>query len=227
MTSLLHLLHLNDPSLPIGSFSHSSGLETYVQEGIVFNKATAKEFAGQQLSQNIHFTDAALTSLAFDAGAKNDLATALDLDALCHASKLPSESRAASYKLGTRLLKIFEMEPSFILPAQFYKKIKTGEALGHYSIAFGLLANAMEATKEATLTAFYYNAATAFVINAVKLIPLGQQDGQEILLSLFPEIEALVQLNVCPDSNRIGYCCSGFDIRCMQHEQLYSRLYMS
>src|ERR1017187_8901652 len=108
MTSLLHLLHLCDPSLPIGSFSHSGGLETYVQERIVFNKATAKEFVRQQLSQNIHFTDAALTSLAFDAGAKNDLAAALELDTLCNATKLPSESRTASFKLGTRLLKIFE-----------------------------------------------------------------------------------------------------------------------
>jgi len=227
MSSLLHLLHLSDPSLPIGSFSHSNGLETYVQEGIVFNKATAKEFVWQQLSQNIHFTDAALTSLAFDAAAKNDLATALKLDALCHASKLASETRTASFKLGTRLLKIFELEPSFTLPAQFHQKIKTGQAQGHYCIAFGLLASAMNARKEESLTGFYYNAATASITNAVKLIPLGQQDGQELLLSLFPKIQELVQWNMAPAIDRIGFCCSGFDIRCMQHEQLYSRIYMS
>ena len=85
----------------------------------------------------------------------------------------------------------------------------------------------MHSGKEETLSAFYYNAATGFVTNAVKLIPLGQQDGQEILMSLFPLMNELVHKNIVADKEMIGYCCAGFDIRSMQHEQLYSRLYMS
>ncbi len=50
---LLNLLHLSDPTLPIGGFSHSAGLETYVQLGIVQNVATAKEFITGMLAQNI------------------------------------------------------------------------------------------------------------------------------------------------------------------------------
>ena len=107
-TSLLHLLHLCDPALPIGGFSHSAGLETYVQEGIIKDKKTAKEFVTQQLSQNICYTDAALVSLAYDAACNNDFQTILDLDETCTAVKLPKEIRLASNKLGTRLLKIFE-----------------------------------------------------------------------------------------------------------------------
>jgi urease accessory protein len=46
-------------------------------------------------------------------------------------------------------------------------------------------------------------------------------------MSLFPLINELVQQSLLPDKDMIGYCCAGFDIRSMQHEQLYSRLYMS
>jgi urease accessory protein len=61
----------------------------------------------------------------------------------------------------------------------------------------------------------------------VKLVPLSQQHGQEILFSLQTLITELVEQNMNPDEEMIGLCCSGFDIRSMQHERLYSRLYMS
>jgi urease accessory protein len=89
-----------------------------------------------------------------------------------------------------------------------------------YSALFGL-------AKSDALTAFYYNAASGFITNCVKLIPLGQQQGQELLFSLKEAIGTLVQQTMNPDPQMIGYCCAGFDIRSMQHERLYSRLYMS
>ncbi len=227
MTSLLHLLHLCDPSLPIGGFSHSAGLESYVQEGIVINNIMAKEFITHQLSQNIYYTDAAMVSLAYDATGNLDFKTILELDELCNAVKLPMETRLASNKLGLRLLKIFEKNDSFVLCNRYLSLILSGMAYGHYCIAFGLIANAIEVNKEETLTAFYYNAAAGFITNAVKLIPLGQQAGQDILMSLFPLINELVEKSLVPDKDLIGYCCPSFDLRCMQHEQLYSRLYMS
>jgi len=226
-TSLLHLLHLCDPALPIGGFSHSAGLETYVQEGIVNNKKSSKEFVIEQLSKNICYTDAALVSLAFDAAANNDFQTILALDETCTAVKLPMEMRLASNKLGIRLLKIFQSNDQFILLNNYKESISAEQAYGHYCIAFGLLAHALNIKKHEAIAGFYYNAAAGFITNAVKLIPLGQQDGQEILMSLFPLIDELVQMSLSPDKNMIGFCCTGFDIRCMQHEQLYSRLYMS
>lgn len=226
-TQLLSLLQLSDPTLPIGGFSHSAGLETYVQQGIVHDKKTATEFIISQLSQNLFYTDAAFVSLAHDAAASSDFETILRLDEECTAVKLPREMRQASQKLGLRLLKIFSPLSCDTGLKNYKSSIEEGLATGHYAIAFGICAMALQVPKLETLSAFLYNAAVGMVINSVKLVPLGQQDGQEILFSLHPLIQQLAAKAMQPDKELIGLCCTGFDIRCMQHEQLYSRLYMS
>jgi urease accessory protein len=225
--ALLSLLHLSDPALPIGGYSHSAGLETYVQSGIVKDAATAKAFVTEMLSKSIHYTDAAFVSLAYDAAGINDLVTLLSLDEECTAVKLPREMREASRKIGWRLIKNFQPLCNNELLNEYAKAVKAQQASGHYCIAFGLLANILNIAEKEALTGFYYNAAAGFITNSVKLIPLSQQHGQEILFSLHPLIEELAEKSLQPDKDLIGLCCSGFDIRSMQHERLYSRLYMS
>ena len=65
-------------------------------------------FVVQMLSQNLQYTDAAMVSLVYDAAKENDIQKILLLDDECTAIKLPKEIRAASNKLGLRLLKIFQ-----------------------------------------------------------------------------------------------------------------------
>lgn len=225
--TLLSLLQLSDPTLPIGGYAHSAGMETYVQQGIVHNRTTAHEFVREMLSRNLRFTDAAFVSLAFDATKGADVETILQLDRECSAVKLPKEIRQASQKLGIRLIKIFHPVCHHHLADAYRTAIEQKEACGHYCIVFGLYAQALGIEKKDALAGFYYNAAAGMVTNSVKLIPLGQQDGQEMLFSLQPLINELVEKTLEPDQELIGLCCTGFDIRCMQHERLYSRLYMS
>lgn len=227
MNNLLGLLQLSDPVLPIGGFAHSYGLETYVQEGIVYDRASAMDFIIQMLSQNIHYTDAAFVSLSFDAALASDMSEIKALDEECTAVKIPKEIRLASSKLGTRLLKIFGAVQHGGLVDQLKSAVDKGEIQGNYSVMFGVFAAILRNEKADALTGFYYNAAAGLVTNSVKLIPLGQQDGQEILFSLNALITSLVQRSLVPEKELIGLCCTGFDIRAMQHERLYSRLYMS
>ena len=214
-------MHLTDPTLPIGGYSHSAGLETYVQNGQVNDAATAKIFITEMLSRNIRYTDAAFVSLAYDAASKNDLKTLAKLDQECSAVKLPMEMRQASLKLGMRLLKIFQPMIQNDIADQYRSMILDKSADGHYCIVFGLMASLLDISKEDTLHGFFYNATVGFVTNSVKLIPLSQQSGQEILFSLQPLIKELAEKNMEPDQSLIGLCCTGFDIRCMQHEQLW------
>jgi urease accessory protein len=225
--NLLSLLQLTDPTLPIGSFSHSAGLETYVQQGLVRDVATAKEFIKGMLEQNLQYTDAAFVSLAYEACIDSNIKRILELDDECTAVKLPKEMREASKKLGTRLIKIFQSVCKNSIADKYKEAIITPQATGHYCIAFGIYAHALNINKSDALTGFYYNAAAGMVTNSVKLIPLGQQDGQKLLFSLQPLINPLVQNSLTPNVDLIGLCCAGFDMRSMQHEELYSRLYMS
>ncbi len=224
---LINLLHLSDPTLPIGGFSHSAGLETYVQLGIVKNAATAKEFIIGMLAQNIKYSDAAFMSLAFTATQNNNWDKIIALDEECTAVKLPREIREASQKMGMRLLKIFVDVHPQRFAQEYLQAIQRKALLGHYCIVFGMYAFLLNIPLPDALIGFYYNAAVGMVTNCVKLIPLGQMDGQQLLFSLQPLIEKLASESIQPNENLLGLCCAGFDIRCMQHEQLYSRLYMS
>ncbi|HEY0273480.1 MAG TPA: urease accessory protein UreF [Chitinophaga sp.] len=224
---LLGLLQLTDPALPVGGFSHSAGLETYVQQGLVKDRPSADAWIRQMLRTNLACNDAAFMSLAYDAAAAGNLPALLDLDEQCTALKTAREIREASHKLGLRLIKIFrDLQPCATANA-YAQAIQTQAAAGHYCIVFGVYAQALAIPKTEALTAFYYNAAAGMVTNCVKLVPLGQLDGQQVLFQLQPLIRELVTLTLRPAPALLGRCSVGFDIRSMQHERLYSRLYMS
>jgi len=225
--SLLRLLHLCDPALPIGSFAHSAGLETYVQRGIVRDKQSVNEFIVQQLSYNVMYNDAAFASLAYDATPEKNLCTLFQYDEQCNAAKIPSEIRKAGSLLGKRLLKSFAGLYSDELTNRFWEAAMKNETPAQFPVVFGMLACVSGIPKSEALTGFFYNAAAAMVTNAVKLVPLGQREGQEILFSLLDLIHTLANDALHTDSAMIGLSCAGFDVRCMQHERLYSRLYMS
>jgi urease accessory protein len=216
-TALLSLLQLSDPALPIGGYAHSGGLETYVQQGVVCDVASAGAFVRDMLRTNLFYTDAALLALAHGAVVAGDGERLMELDRLCEAVKIPKEMREASRKLGGRLLKIFGEVCSR----------GGGPEPRHYCVAFGYCAAKLGIGLREALTGYYYNAAAGMVTNCVKLIPMGQQDGQELLFGLQGLIGELVERGLEPEEELIGLCCTGLDIRCMQHEGLYSRLYMS
>ena len=106
-------------------------------------------------------------------------------------------------------------------------EIKKNTASGHYCIAFGIYAFLLGIPLEETLYAYYYNTAIGLVTNSVKLVPLGQLDGQDIMFRLQPIMEKLASETLLIDRSLVGMLDTGLDIRCMQHENLYSRLYMS
>ena len=141
VNSLLSLLHIADPTLPIGGYSHSNGLETYVQKGLVNSTETAALFLNNMLSSSILHNDAAYVRLAYEAMELEDnYAQIILLDEECSAMKSPREIREASHKLGTRLLKIFieEGQKCEFLTA-FGEYVTKNISVGNYPVVYGAL----------------------------------------------------------------------------------------
>lgn len=221
------LLQLADPTLPIGGFNHSGGLETFVQHGAVHNAATLKEFVCTQLQQNWIHNDGAYVSLAYYSSKDNNLPALMQLDKQIGAAKVARELRESSYKLGIRLLKIFAPHYQTAIVRSFQDALLSQQVRGFYPLVFGLLAAAMHLDKAATLQAFYYNAVVGLITNGVKLIPLSQMAGQEMLIELHEKIAETVAASMQPSIKQLGATTLATDIRAMQHERLYTRLYMS
>ena len=90
-----------------------------------------------------------------------------------------------------------------------------------------MIAQLMGIPKRAGLYAYYYNAAVGMVTNSVKLVPLGQLDGQDIIFELHELLDQMTEETLEVDRSLVGLCNVAFDIRCMQHERLYTRIYIS
>src|SRR5260221_2378599 len=173
--ALLSLLQLSDPALPIGGYAHSGGLETYVQEGVVCDRRSAGRFVRDMLSANVYYRDAALAGWAHSAVCAGDHNRLMELHRLCGAVKMPKEIGEASRKLGGRLLKIF---------GAICDRKGSGPAPRHYTVAFGYCAAVLGIGLREAVSGCYYNAAAGMESNCGKVLPMGQQDVEELLFDV-------------------------------------------
>jgi len=225
--SLLEILHIADPTLPIGGFSHSNGLETYVQQNLVNDAASTQAFVESMLKNNYKYNDALALKLAHEHASRGDLDGVIALDNECHALKAPREVREASQKLGVRLAKIYGLRLDDVLMCDVLRHVSEKTVHGHYGVIYGVVTAVLEIASHQAIGSFLFNAAVSMVTNAVKLVPLGQMDGQEILFAVQQTIDELTTDVLDLDREMLGVCNAALDIKCMQHEHLYSRLYMS
>ncbi len=222
------LLQLNDSQFPIGGYSHSYGLETYVQRGIVHDAKTAEEYIRRRLRYNVLYTDLLTVRLAYCLAQQQDGAGLDRLETLLEASRLPQEIRDGSRRLGRRFVKTLDkMEISwqngFYL--DFFSRRKSEPVC--YPCAYGVACACAGLPERDTLACFLYAQTAAMVTNSVKLIPLSQSDGQRMLSGMYPLFEELLQQVETAGEEMLCASTPAFDLRSMQHETLYSRLYMS
>ena len=67
------ILQINDSLFPIGSYSHSYGLETYIQKGIVHDEKTAERYLRMKLRYSFMYTDLLAVKLSYEAATKGDI----------------------------------------------------------------------------------------------------------------------------------------------------------
>ena len=227
-TAKFFLLQVNDALFPIGGYSHSYGLETYIQKGIVHDEDSAQEFIHKRLKYNFSYNEFMAVRLAFEYALREDLEAISRLEEIMEAGKIPRETREASRKLGSRFIKTLS---ALELPVQNsifdkYREARKGKSV-HHAVAYGVFCGAAGITENEALEHFIYAQTSAMVTNCVKTIPLSQSSGQKLLSGCYPLLQELTKKVIELGEEWLGLSGPGFDLRCMQHEGLYSRIYMS
>src|SRR5881296_3689257 len=173
--TLLALLQLGDGLFPAGGFAHSFGLETYAQEGRVRDRVGLEAFVTAHLE---------------GAAGPGD-AVAVAVDARLAAMKAVPEFRAASRQMGRQTARVAAALGEDTVLASIARAIDDGLAPGHHAAVFGAAAGRLGAEPEAGAAAYLYSTAALLVGAGLRLLPLGQLDGQRVLAAMRPRIARL------------------------------------
>ena len=177
---LFILLQVNDALFPIGGYSHSYGLETYIQKNIVNSGETALAFMKSSIKNSFLYSELLPARLAYEYTKEDKLDKIVELEEIVEASKSPVEIRAAAQKLGSRFVKtVISMNVDYISDvfARYVEKVKQPT----YAIAYGVFCAAVGIDMRRAMESFLYTNTSGKVVSCVKTIPLSQTQGQQIL----------------------------------------------
>ena len=232
-SALLTLLQLVDSFFPTGAFAHSFGLETYVQRGLVTDQPSFEEFLRASMHAGIRNTDAVALALAYKSGLEYDkdpvasINTITDLDARLTAMKLPRESRNGSVQVGKQFLRNARKLVTNAALDEYEKRVRLKVCAVHHSVAYGLVAAATSIELPVALLGYLHAYVVGQVSAAVRLIPIGATEGQLTIRALHPDLLQIAEYAQNAKLDNLGAFTPGIDIRSMQHERLYSRLFIS
>ena len=226
---LWHLLQISDQFFPTGGYAFSHALETYTTAGIVHDRGSCHRLLENLCWHAIGPCDLVFCAQAYRLAGRGvktlDTLTALiELDHLLTAYKAPRELRQESQHTGQAFLRAaMALDPVPLVQA-FWQHVRDGTTPGQHAVVFGLVAQSLELDQESTLLAYLYTVLTGLVAAALRLVPLGQSDGQRLLHELAPLGRALIAQYGALSPEEAWSSTPGLDIRSMQHERLYSRL---
>jgi urease accessory protein len=224
---LLTLIQLSDSALPTGGFSHSFGLESYLERGTVTDAPSFEAWLHAYLQQLV-FLDPLAARLAIEAARRDDIARIQRIDHLLHASAVPRQIREAGVAMGLRMNRItavaFAEAP---VAARYRAAVENGDCHGHPALVFALTAHDAGLSIRSTCTAYLLQVTSSLTQNAIRAIPLGQDAGQRILACARRLIPDLVDRVMELDEHHLGATAPGLEIAQMQHETQRARMFMS
>ena len=233
--ALLRLLQLTSPALPVGAYSYSEGLETLVEQRAIATPGHMVAWLEQELASGMVAIDSAAVGLVYKGVSREGLAAieALapgdigDLIAAINrelsALRDSEETRQQSWDMGRSLVRMAthlhpDLKPWF-------------SAVGspcNFAVAFALVAARWQIDERSTVLGYLHSWAANLITSAVKLVPLGQTVGQEMLLGLYPALEAAGDRALSTQAlDELSLSSWGTSLATMQHEALYTRLFRS
>lgn len=226
--ALTRLLHLASTMLPVGAFSYSQGLEWAVESGIVTDRAQAQRWMFDCLRWSVGRFEAPLLVSAHRAWRAGDDARAMELNLLLRATRETSELLAETLQTGYSLRRW--CVDADAVDAGWLERIARMEA-PTYPVLFAAVAAAWGLDARTMATVYLWTWLENQVGAALKAVPLGQTDGQRILLAAGPVIDAVAEQAMArADAAPPGAWstqCAGLAIASSCHEAQYSRLFRS
>ena len=220
-TSLVRLLHLVSPTLPTGAYSYSQGLEWGVEAGWITDKKSLGNWLIQVSEQSLGRVDIPILARMYAAVRDGDpqlLGHWCDLVLACReTSELRDEERTRGRALATLLAQLD-------LPGRqhFADLLPCCQLAG-----FAFAAASWEILLGDAATGYAWAWLENQVLTGMKIIPLGQSEGQRLLLELPPKILQNIKNGLDLDDGEIGGSSPALAIASSLHETQYTRLYRS
>lgn len=222
--ALLHLLQLASPSLPIGAYSYSQGLEAALENGSVHDAASARVWISAALHQVVARFEAPIFWRLMQAFEARDAQAVADWNARFIAARDTAEFRAETIQMGYSLGKLVTElgigDAALLAILQAQPELPLSTALAY-------AATALEVPAAEALLGMLFSWAENQVLVCVKSVPLGQVAGQRLLLSLQAELAQAALLAQTLADDELSNWSPGLSLLSMQHEVQYSRLYRS
>jgi urease accessory protein len=224
---LLSFLHFADSAFPTGGYAHSFGLETYCQEGLVRGREDLERFLVAQLEGSSGPCDATAVVGALRGAAREDLQACRDLDARLEAMKPVKEFREGSRQMGRQTLRVAAALTGDSRLGRYSGDVDKGLAPGHHAVAYGLASAALRWTPEWAATAYLYSTTALLVGAALRLLSMGQMEGQRVLWGLHPVIERVAREAAAREPGDLWSFAPGIEIAGIRHAALEMRLFRS
>lgn len=223
----LRLLQIHDSAFPIGTYTQSYGMETYIQDDAIRTKEELIAFCTTFLHQNLVYGDAILIQEAHKAAKNRDADRLLHLENLCGAIKLAKESRDASVNLGRQFIRTVSplVEDTFF--DDWKNRIGVNEIKGHYAILYGIYCAVNDMDAHYAVLSYLFSSVNGLVQNAVRAVPFGQNTGVQAVHQLAEEAVAAAGIVAGLTEADITNNALGIELASMKHEHLYSRLFIS
>jgi urease accessory protein len=223
--SLLQGLRFIDSFFPSGGYAYSFGLEAAVQGGAVTNAADLRLYLEDTFRHGTGRREAVACGLAHDALVRRDSATALRTDAELDAMHPARESRLGSRQMGRQIIRTAAGQFDDAVLRAYAGAVDGARTPGHAPVALGLALAAAGWAKEDAIAALMYQTAVGHVSAALKLLPIGQHEGQSLLARWS---EMLVHLSSEAAGRAVMQSWTPVqDAYAMRHGRLTTRLFRS